>query len=58
MRLDTGSGEIDRIVANSRLANILSLLYRDASCPEDKNTFILSRCKKHVPRKTKKHLQT
>ena len=37
MRLDTGSGEIDRIVANSRLANILSLLYRDASCPEDKN---------------------
>ena len=24
---------------------------------EDKNTFILSRCKKHAPRKTKKRLQ-
>lgn len=33
MRLDTGSGETDRIVANSRLANILSLLYRDAVSP-------------------------
>jgi len=35
MRYDTGFGEMDRAIANSRLMNILLLLYRDIVCPCD-----------------------
>lgn len=56
MRLDTGSGETDRIVANSRLANILSLLYRDAVSPCSKDDNDAKSRQKQLVRNAKKYI--
>lgn len=56
MRLDTGTREIDLAVANSRLMNILLLIYRDAvSISTDDNETIKSK-QKHLVTQAKKYI--
>ena len=56
MRLDTGAGEIDRVVANSRLANILSLLYRDAVSPSSRDDDDSGNRQKQLVQNAKKYI--
>jgi len=55
MRYDTGFGEMDRAIANSRLMNILLLLYRDIVCPCDiagksKQQLLVRKAKNYIDR--------
>ena len=56
MRLDTGTDEIDLTIANSRLMNILLLIYRDAvSINTDDNETMKSK-QKHLVTQAKKYI--
>jgi two-component system response regulator YesN len=56
MRLDAGTEEIDLIIANSRLMNILLLIYRDA-VSIDNNEHETSKSKqKHLVAQAKKYI--
>ncbi len=49
MRFDAGNSEIDRVLANSRLMNILMLIYRDATVPAvNKEAGVENRHKKMI----------
>lgn len=56
MRYDKGMHEIDRIVANTRLLNILLLIYRDAVCPDDMKPMDLFTKQKQLVLESKKYI--